>query len=226
MGILFRAFFGTTLIAFGLFQSSTPNEGTTGTVTGVVIDANGTGIPDAKVYDQPMGSVRMGKDHFATTDQQGRFTLTDVSAGKTMIIATKTEAGYPDGRYAVFTGNESSPIVEVHSNQESSNVVVKLLQKGGVILGKIVDKGTNQRVAQARVILARVDHPAWSLETDPENDGTFEFVVPSVPMHITVNAEGFRTWKYEESSLSKNHAPLVVGSEKKVTLEVELERNN
>src|SRR5579863_2907110 len=88
-----------------------------GTVEGVVLDAHGEGISDAKVYDQPMGTARIGKDHYAITDSNGHFVLTDVPAGKTMVIATKVEAGYPDGRFALFSGNEVSPVVEVHPNQ-------------------------------------------------------------------------------------------------------------
>jgi Carboxypeptidase regulatory-like domain len=209
------------LLATSQVQSSL--EGDVGSVRGIVVDAHGAGIPDAKVYDEPMGSARIGKDHFVSTDSEGRFVLTDVPAGKTMVIATKTEAGYPDARFALYTSNEVLPIVEVHANQVTSEVVVKLLAKGGMIRGRIVDTQSRRPVPQARITVSRIDHPEWLLETDPENDGTFQFLIPGRAMNFRVQAEGYKTWEYEAQS--KNHEALTVGPEETRDLEIDLERS-
>jgi hypothetical protein len=140
-----------------------------------------------------------------------------------MVIATKVEAGYPDARFAVYSGNEILPTVEVRADDITSNVVVKLLAKGGLLRGRIIDSHSMLPVSKSRITLSRVDHPEWSLETDPENDGTFEFVIPSRPMHFQVAAEGFRTWTFEASGLSKDHASLTVGTEEKRDINVYLE---
>ena len=204
-------------------QTQSPTATSFGAVKGIVVDAHGVGIPDAKVYDEPMGSVRNGKDHFVVTDRDGRFLLQDVPVGKTMVIATKTEAGYPDARFALYSGNEILPIVEVTADTVASDVVVKLLAKGGVLRGRILDSRSKLPVPKARITLSGVDHPEWSLETDPEIDGSFEFIIPARPMHLKVDAEGFRNWTYEGSGLSTNHSPLLIGQEEKRNIEVYLE---
>jgi hypothetical protein len=195
-----------------------------GAIKGIVLDERSNPIPGAKVYDEPIDSARIGKDHFVETDQSGRFYLTDVPIGKTMVIATKTDLGYPDARFALFSGNEMLPTVEVKAGQITSDVVVKLLAKGGLLKGKIVDSHSRLPVAMSRITLSRVDHPEWPMETNPARDGTFEFVIPSKPMHFEVKAQGYRTWTYEGSPLSKSHAPLTISPEAKLDISIDLER--
>lgn len=221
MGVRIWAIGVTALLSMG--QTQPQMTGNSGAIRGIVVDASGVGIAGAKVYDEPLDSVRVGKEHFVTTDADGRFVLHDVPVGKTMVIATKVEAGYPDARFAVYSGNEILPTVEVRADDITSNVVVKLLAKGGLLRGRIIDSHSMLPVSKSRITLSRVDHPEWSLETDPENDGTFEFVIPSRPMHFQVAAEGFRTWTFEASGLSKDHASLTVGTEEKRDINVYLE---
>ncbi len=200
-----------------------PPDRQVGAIKGIVLDGQSNPIPGAKVYDEPMGSARIGKDHFVETDQSGRFYLTDVPIGKTMVIATKTDLGYPDARFALFSGNEILPTVEVKAGQTTSDVMVKLLAKGGLLKGKIVDFRSGLPVAMSRITLSRVDHPEWPMETNPARDGTFEFVIPSKPMHFEVTAPGYKTWTYEQSTLSKGHAPLTVRPEVTEEINVNLE---
>jgi Carboxypeptidase regulatory-like domain len=215
-----RALLVTALLA--VCQIQPPFSGGVGSIKGIVLDSRGAGIPDAKVYDEPMNSVRIGKDHFVSTDSDGRFVLTDVPEGKAMVIATKTDAGYPDARFALYAGNEVLPIVDVRANQVTSDVVVKLLAKGGQIRGQIVDTQTKRPVPKARITLSRVDHPEWFLETDPESDGTFQFVIPNRAMHFRVQADGYKTWAYEAQS--KNREPLKLAPEETLSLDINLEQ--
>ena len=209
--------------ALSIGHGQAPTTTGFGAVKGVVLDAHGSEISGAKVYDEPIDAVRVGKDHFVETDQDGRFLLQDVPAGKTMIIATKLEDGYPDARFAVYSGNEVLPTVEVQAGQMASNVVVKLLAKGGTLRGRIIDSRSKLPILNARITLSRVDHPNWLLETDPENDGSFEFLIPARPMHLKVTARGFKDWTYETSGLSTNHAPFLIGQEETRNLDVYLE---
>jgi hypothetical protein len=72
------------------------------------------------------------------------------------------------------------------------------------------DPRSDPAISKARLILSRVDHPEWFIETDPETEGTFEFIFSSRPMHFSVTAPGFKTWNYEDSIFSKNRTPLTV----------------
>src|SRR5208337_1529920 len=105
------------------FQSADRHQ--VGAIKGEVVDAKGSPIAGAKVFDEPIDAVRIGKDHFTLSDERGLFFLEQVPVGKTMVIATKTEDGYPDARFAVFSGNETLPIVQVASEEVTSNVVVR-----------------------------------------------------------------------------------------------------
>jgi hypothetical protein len=167
-----------------------------GSIEGVVVDGSGAPIRGAKVFDEPLDSVRIGKDHFTRTDENGHFLLKDVPAGKTMVIATKLEDGYPDARYAVYSGDAVLPTVYVRSGETARNVLVKLLAKGGKLRGRIVEANSGVPVPRSRITLSRLDHPNWSLETDPADDGTFDFVLPTRPLRIQVTAPGFKAWTY------------------------------
>ncbi len=217
---LLPAFAALLLYTAGL---QLPIEKQFGSIKGIVLDAKGNPIPGAKVYDEPIDSVRTGKDHFVETDDSGRFFLTAVPTGKTMVIATKTDLGYPDARFALFSGNEILPTVEVQADHTASDVVVKLLAKGGVLKGKIVDSHSGLPVPISRITLSRIDHPQWLLETNPARDGTFEFVIPAKPMHFEVSAPGYKSWVYEQSAHSRGHAPLMLAPEAKQEIDVYLE---
>jgi hypothetical protein len=210
-------------VALAVRASQTPPTDQVGAVAGVVLDDKATPIPGAKVYDEPLGVVRIGKDHFVVTDEHGRFYLKDVPPGNTMLIATKTEWGYPDARFIVYVTNEVLPTVEVRANQTTSDVVVKLLARGGVLRGRIIDAVTKKAIPSARVTISRADRPESYLETDPANDGSFEFLIPSKPTHLSVEAKGYNTWVYERSIFSKDHAPLVIAPGASTNVDVYLE---
>lgn len=212
-----------SILASGLASPQSMDTTQVGSIKGEVVDATGSPITGAKVFDEPMEAVRIGKDHFVTSDEKGRFLLNDVPVGKTMVIATKVEDGYPDARFAVFSGNESFPVVLVRGDQTISAVVVKLLTKGGILTGKVLDARTSLAVRNARVTLSRLDHSNWLIETDVESDGTFEFVIPAMPMHLSIKATGFKDWNYEESTFSRNHAPLTLRSQSKQEIPIYLE---
>ena len=194
-----------------------------GSIKGQVVDAIGSPIAKAKVFDEPMGAVRIGKDHFTMSDENGRFLLNSVPVGKTMVIATKTEDGYPDARFAVFSGNEILPVVEVKSDQITAGVTVKLLAKGGTLVGRVTDARTKSALPDARITLSRLDHPTWLIETNVEKDGSFSLVVPAMPMHFSIKAPGHGDWSYEQSAFSRNHSPLTLspGSELEIPIYLE-----
>lgn len=218
------------LLATALFAWPVPKQSPSntqfGSIKGIVVNAEGAPISGAKVYDQPMNAVRIGKDHFVVTDETGRFYLRGVPTGRTMVIATKAEDGYPDARFAVYSGDAVLPVVEIRTDQTTSGVVVKLLRRGGLLRGRIVDSSSRIPVTSSRITLSRVDHPAWSLETDPSSDGTFEFVIPARPMDFRVTAPGFKTWTYAGSQFSKNHGPLIASPDQKLNIDVELEKSS
>ncbi len=199
-----------TVLVSSVASSQSGGTSQVGSIKGEVVDATGSPIAKAKVFDEPMEAARIGKDHFTTSDENGRFLLNDVPIGKTMVIATKIEDGYPDARFAVFSGNEILPIVEVKPNQVTSSVTVKLLVKGGTLVGRVTDARTKSAVPDARITLSRLDHPNWLIETNVEKDGSFRLVIPAMPMHFSIKAPGFGDWNYEQSAFSRNHGPLIL----------------
>jgi len=140
-----------------------------------------------------------------------------------MVIATKIEDGYPDARFAVFSGNEILPVVDVKPDQVTSGVTVKLLVKGGTVAGRVTDARTKSAVPDARITLSRLDHPTWSIETNVEKDGSFRLVIPAMPMHFSIKAPGFGEWNYEQSVFSTNHSPMNLSPGSKLEIPIYLE---
>ena len=212
-----------TVLVSAVARPQSTETARVGSITGEVVDATGSPIAKAKVFDEPMEGVRIGKDHFATSDENGKFLLNDVPVGKTMVIATKIEDGYPDARFAVFSSNEILPVVEVKPDQVTFGVTVKLLAKGGTLVGRVTDARKKSAVPDARITLSRLDHPSWFIETNVEKDGSFRLVIPAIPMHFSIKAPGLGDWNYEQSAFSRNHDPLTLspGSTQEISVYLE-----
>lgn len=197
---------------------------TVGSIRGMVLDDKRKAASGAKVFDLPMGSPMNGKEHYAVTNSQGAFELNSVSIGKVMVVATKE--GYPDGRLAVFAGDDEPPVVDVRQGMVTSGVVVELGPKGATIAGKVLDDSTHKTVRTARVLLSREDHTDWFEETTVSVEGAFELVVPQKPMKLTVTAPGYALWTYESTDKSAKSGTILLRPEARLDLVIFLRKIN
>jgi 5-hydroxyisourate hydrolase-like protein (transthyretin family) len=171
-----------------------------GAIQGQVIDAQ-TGQPVAKAKvlarSDDAGSARILPS--VLSDDNGNFFLNDISPGRYVIPASKEDAYYPDTDAAALAGDMTVlPKIVVKEGEITGNVVIRI-EKGAVLLGRILDAATHQPIAAAKIRLIRADHPAWWLLSAPDLNGHFRFVVPSRPFRVEVSAPGYRMWRYSGS---------------------------
>lgn len=162
-------------------------------VSGRVV-ANGEGVEGVTVslsYLEAPGIEGTSLDPFvveeaATTGDDGRFTLTDISPGRLEVVADDGE-GYA----------ESEPI-ELQPGEESREVLVDL-QPTGVLEGQVVDEGGEPLDAELTMIPAYTDDVSHQFQLT-EGDFRIEQLEEG-GYALEVDAEGFRTERLEAVSV-------------------------
>jgi hypothetical protein len=191
-----------------------------GTVQGKVIDEQGKPVQGVKVYAEPanMEGSSMGKLIFVTTNEHGDFKLEQVLPGENLICTSKEESLYPDtGAAALAVDIEALMRVRVEEGKVSPKITVQII-KGGKLVGSILDDLNDQPLKDSRIRLTRGDDPRLFMSAGPDEQGNFEFVVPSKPFRVEVTASGYKTWR------SDDHGGLVLaepGSTKEFQIRLE-----
>ena len=171
-----------------------------GAIQGRVVDELGKPLSRAKVYAEPVRveDTPTGKLLFVMTDEKGEFTLDHVAAGENVICASKEAAFYPDtGAAALATDPNALPRVRVEEGKITPGITVQVT-KGGKLIGSILDSLNVQPVKDSRIRLTRRDDPRLYISTGPDEQGHFEFVIPSKPFRLEVTASGYETWRSDD----------------------------
>lgn len=184
-----------------------------GAIEGRVLDSEGRAVEGATVELRPDSqTVTPGALPVARTDGRGRFFLDGLAPGEHTVFASKEEDGYPSAYQAFFISNEARPPrVSVSDRQVTGDVVVRLGPKAARLRAHVVDGVSGEPVEGAEVVLVREDDPEVSLSfgTDPR-DGSFDRLIPSVPLRLTVQAPGYREWHYGADGTKEKARVLVV----------------
>ena len=184
-----------------------------GAVQGRVLDELGKPLPGARVYADPVDDSAIGKLRFAITGKEGDFILEEVAPEMNVICAAKEEAFYPDtGAAALATDLATLPRVRVEEGKLTPSVTVRVT-KGGKLIGSIQDSD-GQPVKDSRIHLSRSDDPRLDISAGPDEQAHFEFVIPSKPFRLTVEAKGYRPWRTD--------GPLTLKLEETRTLSIRL----
>jgi hypothetical protein len=106
--LLFSAVLLATCFAARSLSADAPaTQSTTGTVTGIVVDAQGNPVADCIVVAQEAGE-KMRQANDTTTDKDGKFTLKDLAEGSYNVIArTKDLKSKAVTTVDVFAGNDT-----------------------------------------------------------------------------------------------------------------------
>jgi hypothetical protein len=171
-----------------------------GAVQGRVVDELGKPLPGARVYAEPIDAKDhpTGKLHLTTTNDQGDFLLEQVTPGVNVICASKEEEFYPDtGAAALAADLGALPRVHVEDGRLTSSVTIRLT-KGGRLIGSISDSLNGEPVKNSRIRLSRSDDIRLYISTGPDEEGHFEFVVPSKSFSLQVTAPGYKTWNSDD----------------------------
>jgi protocatechuate 3,4-dioxygenase beta subunit len=106
----------------------------TASISGRVLTAD-TGRPLKRARVMVSGGGRGGRS--TTTDDQGRYAVTTLSAGSYTITASK--AGFVDASYGQRRPLQPGTPLQVADGQQAANIDLRLV-RGGVITGHVVDE--------------------------------------------------------------------------------------
>src|SRR5579872_3375233 len=83
-----------------------------GTIDGLVLDDKNEPVESAMITSQPEDAQLIGKMPVTKSGPGGRFSLSNVPAGKNFLFVGNPKEGYPDTQLAVFTP-KGAPLYEV-----------------------------------------------------------------------------------------------------------------
>lgn len=188
----------------------------TGTIEGQVFDDNGRTVAEATIYLIKVGELKSLLPT-ATSDQNGKFSITNLRPGLYELHGSKEKERYSDSG-SEFYSNGLTPQqqVAVLGGQVTSNAVVRLA-KAAKLTGRVVDASTGKAIENARITLHRIDQPQSFYRTGlnpPRLKGGFSLLAPPAPFTITVSALGYEDWTYSGSDNGKRTDVLQLAPEK------------
>jgi len=196
-----------------------------GAVAGQVIDARTKQpVAEASVVAERDDGEGADKVPHAFTDGEGKFLINDISPGRYVIAASKEQDNYPDADSAAFAADLAAlPKVSVREGEVTRAVTVTV-EKGGKLIGLVLDSRTHAPVAQSLVRLTRVDNTKLWLRTGPDIHGRFQLVVPARPFYIEVSATGYDSWTFRGNGPNPAKEVLQVEPESTKELTIPLEK--
>ncbi|MCA1578662.1 MAG: carboxypeptidase-like regulatory domain-containing protein [Acidobacteria bacterium] len=172
-------------------------------IKGIVTTSGGEPVSKAMVSASRLGSSEMRtRRNAVTTDDQGRFSLSNLPDGEYTIRAYKEEDGYPDLTFSFYSEAYNAvhwPQITIVNGTTVEDVIVHLAgPKGGRLLITVVDAETNKKIREAQVSLTHAGNPKTLLISGANrSDYSFNLLVPpDVVVDLKVSAPGYRVWHY------------------------------
>jgi len=187
----------------------------TGSINGIVIDAQGKHLAGAWVSiscgNRPLG----GRIPGAFSDERGHFAIDSLELDKCTVTACKEEDNIP---CPPFSSSAHSIQVTLTAKDPFATVKVRLGEKGTVITGMVRD-ATSGKPLDASFELHLLKFPNQS--TWMSSPANFRiFIAPSKDYSLNVSAPGYRHWSYADHNGSK---PLRLAPRAHLHLDVKLE---
>ncbi|HEX7177296.1 MAG TPA: carboxypeptidase-like regulatory domain-containing protein [Pyrinomonadaceae bacterium] len=199
-----------------------------GAIEGMVLDADSQPVAGATVELRPDSrSVTPDTLPTARTDESGRFFLDGLVPGEHTLYASKETAGYPSAYQAFFiAGDTALPKVAVLDRQVAGGTVVRLGPKAARLRARVLDGRTGQPVEEAEIVLLRDDRQdiSMSFGINPA-DGSFDRLIPSLPLRLKVQAPGYDDWYYGEDGTRENSRVLLLRNDAVEELTIRLRPN-
>lgn len=169
----------------------------TGSVRGIVLEATGKPLPHATVYAVPEGDVK--KQFHAESNDAGEFVLDGLPKGSFFVSAFKESDGHPYNFFSFFASpGENTPVkVLVKAGRATEDVKVQLGERAARLNIRITtDDG--KPLKGATVFFTRPDQPERPYNRGVRSEESL--LVPPVPFHLMVEAEGYKAWQYAASA--------------------------
>lgn len=169
-----------------------------GTVTGIVLNSDGDGIPNANVY--ALLANNMKQRFGALTDDEGKFTISKIPVSdecnicRTIYVqAYKDSDGYPDKLYAFYhTVDTEVAKVEIHADKAPPFVTLKMGPKTAYL--KMLISAEDGTPLGATVTFTRDGFPHGIYKRGVGSSETIP--VPTAPFRMTVEVDGYDPWHY------------------------------
>jgi Carboxypeptidase regulatory-like domain len=180
-----------------------------GTVlTGHVYDAFGTPADGARIEYMALNFHEKSRSQIAVSRADGGYSLSVGGIGKIRVYVYKESADIPNTRLLLFESQEQTYVdVDVRPDNDVTNADLRLPVPYGVLSGSVRDAKSHLAVAAARVTLRRKEQPKV-FSTSVDEAGNFHFALPRREITVTVDAPGYRTWSYLDSSNLKDSVML------------------
>jgi len=197
-----------------------------GRLEGVVLSPGGTPVAGALVQAADMTRPSIGVFPQAYSGTDGHFRIEGFRGGAAPVTFW---AGKPDDFYPEMAGDfyTSRPPTVVRTTAEGSATGVKvyLAPQCGRLQGTVTEAGTGNTVVVS-VEMWRVGRPNAYFGASGSLWGTFEALVPTVPVVIYIHAQGYMPWFYPGTSSSSKAKPLVIAARQTITLKVTMKKQN
>jgi sarcosine oxidase gamma subunit len=149
----------------------------TGVISGRVLTAD-TGRPLKRARVMVTGG---GRPFSATTNEEGRYTISGLPAGTYSVTGSKT--GFVDGMFGQRRAPRAGTPIELSDNQRLANVDLRLM-RGAVIAGRIADED-GEPLARAMVTVLRQQYIRGEKQMTPagvdQSDDRGQFRVFGLP---------------------------------------------
>jgi hypothetical protein len=235
----------TLLVTFlfttaSLGQTSTPSRSGSGSVRGVVIDADGRPVPEASVFIDKMSSqegiVPMGgripaEGITAKTDAEGNFTFNAFPVAYNVgLDAYKEDDGYPRkiGSFYSYLRTKTSPrVFDVAAGQKVRGVIVQFTARAAYLQFDIRDEDGKPLNAGCDFLLPDLDlsRPNRPFNMSTSINATETMPVPPVPFWLEIRAPGYRTWHYGGEHWQGKEGLIILKAGETLTLAVRLKKS-
>jgi hypothetical protein len=212
--ILETALFWMSALSLGIAQS--PYE-----IRGTVIDDGGAAVPKALVRIDPLLSAPGSRVvRSVETDNEGRFSITDLEATNYKLFAMKEAQGYPNTA-AAFYSNNIFPVVSLTRAVPTADVLLRVGPPAAILSGRVRDGTTGRKVVPGAFVMRRASDPDNWISLSESSDYRV-LVPPDTEVFLEVMAAGYRTWYYGGPNDPQKREPLRLESRKEMKLDIRL----
>ena len=197
------------------------------TITGQVKDAYGHPVPNAKVLAR-LTPPTSGRIPAGYTDPDGNFSIVVRTPGTYRLYAGKEELFHPIADCPYYDVDRIIPPEVMVADKETINAGTVLLNSQGAKLAlRIVDAETGDPINEAGIGFRRDDNPdSWlGVGLGQADAGKITVLVPSIPIRIEVQADGYKNWYYGGDGTIKQALSLYLIAGTTEELEIRLRRH-
>jgi hypothetical protein len=201
------------------------DEARLGRISGIVLYESGNPATDAVVLAFPTDRGLAAPLPSATTDEFGRFVVSQLWLGKFQVGAKKESEGYADQTQGFYNQRKIAPTV-LSFSRPSAIVTVILGPQAGILVGTITDAATNAPLDPC-VDFHRTSNANNSLSGDGLMNGQYRILVPSNrQLVMKLWQQDYLPWYFPGTTKKTEAKPLYLRPGEQKTLNIRLQPGN